>query len=230
MAGIAFGVSAYYSLIFLPLAPLSAFAIIVWGLGLLGLSPILATIAGWRLLGSLARAGQPARPMWFGALASATVLLLAELPGIANDVWLGWAVSSDPDTRARGIELLRQWGDDEQLLSAAYIRGGPTRPGVWRFLVGRQMPAPDTGQAREIYFRVTGVAFNAVPRPPIRSLRRGFDADLGGGEVAGRSEFLRLESSRLDTSVDAAAASTEVSSRELSRCRNALRPATSSPP
>lgn len=69
-------------------------------------------------------------------------------------------------------------------------------------------------QAREIYYRVTGTPFNSVPPPTVRTGRGNWaalddwtwDADHGGDKVGGRIRGLTLNSSRLDTVVDADAA------------------------
>jgi NADPH-dependent ferric siderophore reductase len=67
-------------------------------------------------------------------------------------------------------------------------------------------------QARQIYFRVTGLQFNAVPPP--KRINRGisrrwgfdFDAERGQNTVGGRLNGLFLASSRLDGTIDAEAA------------------------
>ena len=67
-------------------------------------------------------------------------------------------------------------------------------------------------KARRVYYRVYGAAFNSVPAP--KRFRRGSDDDWGnnwdpeqGGEIVGnRVRDLALSSSRLDGSIDAAAA------------------------
>ena len=60
-----------------------------------------------------------------------------------------------------------------------------------------------TAEVREVYYRVTGKAFNAHPAP-FKAARLGdlaFDADHGGTEVGGRIKGLDIVSSRMDVSV-----------------------------
>src|SRR6185436_12440072 len=68
-------------------------------------------------------------------------------------------------------------------------------------------------KAREIYFRVSGRAFNSVPAPTVRTGRGvwaelnewTWDEDQGGERVGGRIKGLFLHSSRLDTTINAEA-------------------------
>ncbi|OAD19592.1 inner membrane protein [Candidatus Thiomargarita nelsonii] len=68
-------------------------------------------------------------------------------------------------------------------------------------------------QARRIYFRVTGIPFNAVPPPNLSGLHQrpmndffNFDAEQGRNAVGGRLKGLYLANSRLDGTIDAEAA------------------------
>jgi len=69
-------------------------------------------------------------------------------------------------------------------------------------------------QARRIYYRVTGTPFNSVAAPTIRTGRGSWaelddwtwDTDHGGDKVGGRIRGLTMNSSRLDTMIDADAA------------------------
>ena len=204
LAGLAFAVPAYYALIFLPVTPLAVVGIMFFGLGLLALAPLLAAITGLLVCRLLRRHGVGWRSLAIGGLATALVLVGAELPGLAHSLWSSWAASPDAATRAQGIALLRSWGDRDALLEDCYR--SDTRPGFLPWLRAGFTEPIGIAAAREVYFRVTGEPFNQEPHPPLRTLRGGFDEDQGGREVGGKVRGLSLSSSRFDTSVDASSA------------------------
>ena len=117
-----------------------------------------------------------------------------------------------PSERERGLTLLRALGDHDLLLRLCYDTvGRPT--GLLSALVmfgGNGLLEPERRQivqspaeVREVYYRVTGKAFNAQPAP-FRAGRFNdfaFDADHGGTEVGGRIKGLDIVSSRMDVSV-----------------------------
>jgi hypothetical protein len=120
------------------------------------------------------------------------------------------AQAETAEERTRGIHILRNFGSEEQLLRMCYVRRGSATDLIgFLFNLNDRI---DPEEARQLYYRVTGQAFNAVPEPP--SLRRGqgrvfnedWDMDAGGEAVGGRVRDLSLASSRLDGSVSADAA------------------------
>src|SRR5213078_3942345 len=73
------------------------------------------------------------------------------------------------------------------------------------WLPARSQPqAASPAQAREIYYRLHGVPFNARPAPFEKSTRLAefqFDDDHGGTQVGGRLKGLHMVSSRIDGSI-----------------------------
>jgi hypothetical protein len=213
--GLAVGVAAYYTLIFLPLVPISVVFVIAYGLGLLSLSPLVNLVAGlglWRAL--RARSPLPRRP-WlrpgagaWGLLASFLVLLAVAAPGAITRFALVGAAEGLGEDRTRALRLLRSLGDRELLLRACYERSGEAGDLV-SMLFGSRRVSPEA--AREVYYRVTGDPFNSVPPPRLASVRGEsladfWDFEQGGAAVGGVLKGLSLAASRLDGSVDPDAA------------------------
>lgn len=223
--GVAAGIAAPYGLLFVPLIPLAIFAVIFYGIGLLPLAPIAAAVCACGLLW-LMIARRPLlhlRRAGFGGVALGLGAMIAvEVPMVATRYGVQMAADGDGVTRARGVSLLRTLGDDDLLLRLCYgTAGRPAGPLGMMMIVGESglfsRPGRETlvttAVAREIYYRVHGVAFNAV-RAPASTGPQGrmdefaFDSDLGGAQVGGRIKGLSLTSSRIDGSIagdDAAA-------------------------
>jgi hypothetical protein len=151
-----------------------------------------------------------------GAALGLMALVALDLPAVATRTGLHWALSGDPQTRERGLGLLRSFGSQDDLLRLAYDvggrSGGPlsllfglTAPAIWDERTRNEMQSPDA--VREVFYRAYGVAFNSLPPP--QSGRRwarfadfAFDADHGGAAVGGRIRGLELASSRIDGSLN----------------------------
>jgi len=209
--GGAFAVAAVYTLLFLPMLPLAVVAIILAGLGLLPFAPIMAAIFALRWLFDLAARGQRlGRRAVAGFTIGLLLLTLIDLPATATYLALD-RYRGDASNQASAVALMRALGDRETLLRLSY--GDTVRAtGLVSafvsicsngfFTSGRG----DAGDARELYYRVTGKAFNAVERPVDRSDRFrmfGWDDDQGGNSVGGRVPGLALATSRIDGSVAA---------------------------
>jgi hypothetical protein len=211
----AIAISAFYSVVYIPLMPLAAIALIV-GLGLLPLAPLLTLLASLLMRRQLkavaARAPQKSFAMkTAGLLAGLTftfaVIGLIELPASLTRYGLQLATSSSPDTRTRGISFLRKFGSEDYLLRACYSRSGWATDLIG-YLFSVDNPV-STSEAQKIYYRVTGKTFDSSI-PPDRVGGRviprdefDFDADQGGVEVGSKLKGLSLASSNLDASVDA---------------------------
>lgn len=230
-AGAGAVIAGFYALLFLPLLPASLMAL-VFGLGVLSLTPLLAWLAAWRI--GRRRAAQSGAPWRFRAgwriAAAATVALLALLEGPA--LWtrsqLARATGDDRAAATAAVASLRAFHSRRTLLRACYEgdRGtsmatdiaGWLRMG-WRipFMMfgGRFDRTNDSEAVRNVFFRVTGAPFNTFPPP--RMVRDGgafgrgrnalfedieFDQHLGGDQVAVRLKHLDLTTSRLDAHVD----------------------------
>jgi len=224
---VALCVSLFYSLVFLPMLPVSLVALAVMGMGILPLTPFLAlaaTIACRRRLREMvgrAAVGTPAGlypPRAPGLLVGGLSWLLLStafgLPDVLTDLGLQRATSEDVAVREDGIDLLRSWGDDGALLRRCYARPvAPLSPLSLYFRVARPV-APLL--VRPIYYRVTGQPFESV-EPPDAEMRASWltqpefgwsddfgsrDLDPGGTRVGGRQHELSLISSVLDGRID----------------------------
>ncbi|MBI5568925.1 MAG: hypothetical protein HY914_03180 [Desulfomonile tiedjei] len=216
--GIAMGVSFFYALLFLPVLPLAVLAIMFLGLGFLPMAPIFSFIAGIRghyylrnLAGARSLWKVPGTALGLGILL--TVVLLLELPGTLTQVALSAACSTDPETRKTAIQVLRAAGSRNVMLRACYLPSGRNMAPIGSIRSLWSDPVSPE-KAKEMYFRVTGVPYNAVPAPPgiprwgAAGPVRAFDADpdVGGARVGGAQSDLSLAASRIDGSVDADAA------------------------
>ena len=208
--GLAAGVAAFYSLLFLPLMPIAVIGIVVYLLGLLPLTPFLSLVTTLALRAQLRRqaaeSGARVAPLWPVALCALLVLTLADVRVAMTKIRVQQAAVEAGERRFEAVEWLRAYGDDETMLRACYVRRGRSGDLFTVLLSPGVAIAPD--QAREVYYRVTGTPFNAVPPPEHLGpeWERQFDADQGGKVVGGVLEGLSLASSRLDGSLDADAA------------------------
>ena len=215
--GVACGVAGFYTVLFLPLLPMSLMALLAYGLGFLPLTPLLASIAGYvgrRALRRLAATTLiPSVPsLGWGCGLALFLLLGAEIPTALTRFGMQMAVSHTPETKQRGLHWLRTVGSLDVLLRACYQRSSEAT-GPLGLLMGLATSVrPD--EARALYYQVTGVPFNAVAPPMVHQRSGGrfwdagvtFDPDQGAPLVGGHVEGLTMASSRLDGSLDADAA------------------------
>lgn len=200
----ALGVAAMYTVWFLPLTPFAALGAI-FGLGFLPLSPLLSWICTLVLGARLrrqARQGAARLPqrLWLGWAVTGLVVVGSWIPAALTRHWLEVAATGTEAEQTQAVKWIRRLGSEEQVLLTAY---GKARLGLFEL----QPTWPCTpAQAQEVYFRVAGRPFNAVP-PPLSRLRGAgravfnefeWDDALGGETVAGRVSRLSLQSSRLD--------------------------------
>ena len=216
--GAAIPIAGFYTLLFLPLLPLAAVAIIV-AIGLMPFAPLASFVCAIKLCGAMYREHQAqglTRPLLGGLAVGLALLLVPDIPAGATRLGMQWAASSDPAQRERGLTLLRTLGDDDPLLRLCYGTAG-RQTGLLSALVifsghnvfpprPRRQLAQSPAEAREIYYRLHGVPFNSKPAPFDKSRRTGladvrFDEDHGGTQVGGRAQGLQLVSSRIDGSV-----------------------------
>jgi len=202
------GVSAIYTILFLPTLPVAPFAILLFGLGLLLLSPVFSLIAAVMARRWLVRAsGRAATPFWASLLVAGAVMVALDAPAVLTRVGLQMATSATPQTRMQGVRWLRLAGSDEVLLHFCHPR---TRiPGgiVGALLALRSHITMQ--EARSVFFQVTGESYSSRPVPPSRGIFDRdalFDFDLGGEKVGQQAGGVHLASSRIDGSVDALSA------------------------
>jgi len=214
--GAAIGVASYYSLIFAPLMLPGIFGVIFYGIGLLPLAPALSLVAALLLRKKLQQSGRQTTTLpglWRGMALSWLALVIIQTPAIVTRLAIQKAVSSEPAEQLTGIRWLRAIGQQETLLRACYGYTPRAQNGdlLGWLIAGENRVTPE--QAREIFFRVTGHSFNSVPAPSVRTGRGNWaelnewtwDEDQGGANVGGRLKGLFLHSSRLDTTINAAA-------------------------
>ena len=230
-AGLSFGVSAFYGLLFLPLVPLSVMALMAFGMGLLSLSPIIAWLCSWLLSRKekgkalLFGSANFGRWWWTSVLVVLGLLMIYEVPALWTRTQVSRALSNEEEQRVAAVESLRAWHSERTLLAQCYedpmmMNGGDISswmidgaPQVLSF--GNIRPETlDRQQVCDLYFRVTGEPFNAK-RPPHwskksmvspfggRSLMGDeWDAAHGGDLVAGKTELLDCKESRFDGHLD----------------------------
>lgn len=213
------GVSFVYSMMFLPITPIGIVAIIYFGFGLLGLTPLAAWVSGmilWkRYRLEMQQRSVTCLSVWPGFFMALGLLFVLEAPELMTRVGLRWADSTVTSTRDKGIRWLRFLGQEETILRACYER--PRRIfdlSGWLVQSKDQVTQED---ARRVYYQVTGRPFNSV-RPPKLYTRDGrwdvldqeftweFDRALGGTAVAGRVSGLEMSASRLDTRIETSSA------------------------
>lgn len=204
-SGAAAAVAASYTLLFLPMLPFALIGIILFGIGLLPFAPVIAGVVairlGRRIASERERGGLE---IWAGAALGSVALVLVDLPATATHLALQ-RYGGSLEERADAVSLMRRFGDRDLLLRSAYGDTGRATGLVSLAVAGGLFagPTPRSEAARELYFRLTGRAFNSVPRPGhgIRDdLSRGWDEDQGGAAVGGRVDALSIAASRIDGS------------------------------
>ena len=213
---VAIGISLFYSIVYVPLVPLSLLALL-FGLGLLPLAPFLSLLAALIMRGQLKRVAATApqksftvktRGLLTGLALTAAVIGIVELPGTLTTIGLQMATSASPQMRTDGIRFLREFGSKDALLRSCYSNTG------WATdLIGSAFSIKNpvtTTDAQKVYYRVTGETFDASIPPARVGVRLlpgdtiDFDRNQGGTKVGGgKLQGLSLASSKLDGNVDA---------------------------
>ena len=189
------GVSVLYSIVYIPLLPIGVLALL-FGLGLLPLTPYLSLIAGLIMRRQLKKvaATNPRRSFTLklrgllaGLALTTVVIVIIELPETLTTIGMQMATSSSPQTQKEGIRFLRDYGNRQAMLRSCFSQSR------WATnLIGSAFSIENpltTEDAQKIYYRVTGeaidpsigaelVATRLVPRETI-----GFDRNQGGTEV-----------------------------------------------
>ena len=215
--GITIGITLYYTLIFAPIIPIGIVAIIFVGMGLLPLAPLMALISAIvarRELRNLYDSEAKMPKLLLGCSIGFFSLILAALPSVITRVGMQMASSAEVATSNRGVKLLRSIGSNSEILNNCY-QERRSMFDVISMLVSTGDPVTQE-EARNIYYRVTGAAFNSVERPKYfksdffeRNNRNDdfeWDSGLGGTSVSQHIKGLSLASSRQDQSIDGNAA------------------------
>ncbi len=234
-AGVSFGVSLFYALLFLPLVPASCFAMILFGMGLLSLSPIFAWICSYRIYRAEKRHAASCgvkhfTRVWRTAfLVVFAALCLHEVPALWTRHQVVRYFEEEEAVSQNALQALRFYHSADTLLHMCYETnwnrsGGSISNWVSRsawsslFLDESVRVQYDSAKVRDFYFRVTGVPFNSQ-RPPHWQNASSFsqrggswereleeiDYDLGGDVVAAKVKNLDCKESRFDGHLDAKA-------------------------
>ena len=211
LVGASVGVAFVYSVIFLPVTPISFFGIMCMGIGFLGFSPFLALAASLlnaRRLKPQQSSMRTGRVLtWIGVVVGMLPLVAYMILGHVTTVGLRMAASKDEARSLQGVNLLRHWGSKRAMLRACYEL--PNDLWLWTWIAG-SVPGQNVqrDQARAIYYRVTGDPFNSVPAPNMAGPRTravddsDIDSDIGGTAVNGVVRHLALSQSHMDSTID----------------------------
>lgn len=223
--GMSMGVAILYSLMFLPIVPLSVVAILWCGFGLLALSPLLAIPAVWKA-GKYAVHLSESQKTYFdghqlehiGHMIILCTVVAVELPSTMTRMHIGEAAHSAKPAAA--IDWLRNWGNQEVMLRACYERSGRATDILGSLYEVKNPTSVD--EARAIFYRVTGKPFNSVPLPAaLRATRQNQgllsdgeneepnvedefdrDPDIAGEAVSGVARGLSMNESKLSGHID----------------------------
>ncbi len=213
LAGAGVAVGCGYTVAYLPVTPFAIPGILFAGLGLLPLAPLIGLICSLRLRSTLVRARPDLAALHRRSFRRAFGLAAALLAACTAPILFTWqlaSVATDPraSSGTSAIRWLRRLGHEPTLLRLCYRQDS----GLWKELISRHVPRD---AARELYFRVTGDAYNSVPAPAAgfglraRSLAAGgaeWDNALGSDAVAGHVSGLSITGSRIDATCDPDAA------------------------
>lgn len=215
--GLAIGISAIYTMIYLPMMLVGLFGILVMGLGFLPLSPVTsftsslmlcAQVLQLRALGegtqpSSARLGRIKARYAIGLslVAGVAMILVGEVPAWVARQGLTLATSDSPQHRRYGVQFLRRFSSERILAEQCLNRRSLG-------LIPRQLEGISRNESQRVFFEVTGKPLNSVRLNNSQSRGRwwqDFDAGLGGEEVANQVDGLSMIQSRIDVSADAQA-------------------------
>jgi hypothetical protein len=210
----ALGIAAYYTLLFSTLVPFACIGLLYFGFGLLPLTPLLSLLATCRFRMLLQkRADSPCPGLGWGLGASAAALALIALPIPLTRHWSHLATEGTTSQRTEAMKQLRTFGREDVLLRDCYASRGWGNDAPFGIQFQGKPVAPE--QARSLYYRVTGRAFNSLAPPQLSfGLNRrwdyldefSWDTEQGGTAVGGCLKGLSLAQSRLDAVADADAA------------------------
>ncbi|WP_028104753.1 VIT domain-containing protein [Pseudoduganella violaceinigra] len=202
------GVAVFYSLVFLPISPIALLAVIAFGIGMFGLSPMFAVLCVIFARRAIkAGSGRAPGKLWQGMALAFFVLQAVDAPSTLTRIGMQMAASDSAETRLRGIQLLRKVGNEDLMLRLCYQQRGQATDLLGTVFAGEIESDPQ--QARAVFYQVTGAVFNSRPAPVRRSMReweRTFDSDQRSAGVGQRVGDVALVSSRMDGSIDAKAA------------------------
>lgn len=211
-------ISVFYTIVYLSITPI-AVVLLVIGIGILGLTAHISLLSALLLrrrlrLISPAESGRAvgAKGLLIAFAAMFVFICLLELPRTITRIGLQMATSDSPEKQSKGVRWLRYWGNDDLLLRSCYVRSGIMGTDILGFLItgGKTF---DPKSVREVYFRVHGKPFSAVPVPKRLGMGGAFDNfsddvrfDEDDTAMLGVRRGLSLSDSKMDGSVDGDAA------------------------
>ncbi len=215
--GAALAVAAVYAVMFLPIMPISAIGVLVWGMGLCGLSPFInlsLLLAQSRALGHrwrLLELGTPLRPQAAATCAALAVICVL----VGRPLLVGYHIEqalANPGRREQAVQRLRWMAAESEVLRLCYETRSPLLESAGRSLwtagVDRENLPDVNDEARKLYYLLTGKPFETADASRLTRTRMWarFDdpvVNQQGGELVGRAvKGLSLSSSRLDGVVD----------------------------
>ncbi len=216
--GFVIGVALYYTLLYGPLLPLSVFAILIMGMGILPLTPIFALMASLFLTRHLRRLRAarhqlelpvPQRnPLAYAMLGfSFSCLLAGEAAEALTRYHLRNATAENSTASLSSVQWLRRYSSANTVLRACYGHTGD-RMSLIGLLFNVAAPI-DSFSARQVFYRMTGKSFETVEAPRLNRRwldepLRGFD-DGTGETMSWMRPGLSLKTSHMDGSLDAQA-------------------------
>lgn len=223
-SGMALGIAILYSLLLYPMYP--GFMKSMLPYGFLGFAPLFSLIPTLRSGAVISKLSSDARTFFdghqlkhLGHMIILVMVVAVELPSTLTRMHISQA-KYNTKSGQEAIDWLRQWGDRAVLLRACYERSGRATD-ILGTIYEHQDPV-SVSQARSIYYRVTGLAFNTVPIPKsFRStIRNGgliddparlnagavdefdLDPDIAGESVSGVARGLDVADSQIKAVVD----------------------------
>lgn len=220
--GLVMGISLVYMLRFLPLVPLGLMLILLMGIGFLVFAPLITLLVSAGLAGRLWKRdaedktvgalGKVRACITLGMILGVLCVFCAELPHSITRNAVLKAVSADPAIARQGINTLKNFGSQPELLKLCYC-DKPQMSDVGNLSIFNYH-AVDPREARNVFYRVTGIPFNREQYPheflPNELNWWRWDSDLGQDAVGARSENLFLKNSDLSVSCDANSASADM--------------------
>jgi Vault protein inter-alpha-trypsin domain len=204
ISAISAGSTLFYSILFLPMSPLSVIGIIIYGLGLLPLSPMFALWAVLLLRKNLLQniTNKPFPLTWLGLgtgfLIVLSIITISELRFIVTRIGLEMATSETVERQEQGLDFLRKYGNDDYILQLVSSRRHKVY--ISDLVIGlfSQSDITSNEKAKEVYYRLTGKTNDSVAVPPRIGLFN-FDDD---DERFWREKDISLVASQMDGSID----------------------------
>lgn len=231
LSGMAMGIGCLYTLMFLPITPGSALYVLTFGFGLLGLAPLLSLPCSWMAGKTVCQLAHKSGTYFdahqvehIGHLIVLVMVIAVELPSTLTRVNISQVISGDAAQKASSVDWLRRYGNQEVMQRACLERSGKATDIIGTLYEGVH-PIP-VDKAREVFYKVTGKAYNSVPipasfratikhngtMPDSDPLNSGvsdefdLDADVAGATVSGMARGLSQAGSKFTGKVDSTAA------------------------